>query len=163
MTTFSALQRNYPKENRSRLYNALGGEWPNLVDDPNYVNTCAIRMSITLHKCGIAIPTKYKEAVAGDGRALIIKVKTMWEFVNEKFGEFSWGMSKPEGAELTLPARKGIIGYHAAYSDATGHFDLWDGGTFIGQLDVWAGITLPEKPDMTDVYMAFDVSMWFID
>ncbi len=163
MATFSELQNNYPQEDRETLYQDLGGQWPVLVDHPNYQNTCATRMSIMFHASNMPIPDKYKEAIAGDNRTLIIKVQTMWDFVIDTIGQPDWGMSKKKGAQVTLPAKSGIICYHADYSDASGHFDLWTGTAFQGQLDLWEGVILPSPADMSDVNNAFDVSMWFIN
>ena len=52
MVNFESLELNYPKEPKNELYAALGGEWPSLVDNPNYQNTCAIRMSVAFHAAG---------------------------------------------------------------------------------------------------------------
>ncbi|OCJ49795.1 hypothetical protein A6U94_13500 [Agrobacterium tumefaciens] len=130
------------------LYNQLGGQWPTLVDHPNYQNTCAIRLSVAFHGAGYKIDNKYKEAIAGDGRNIVIKVKTMWDYVTSTVGPFYWGMSKNPGTSVDIPAKKGIIVYHAAFSDATGHFDLWNGSGFVG------------SGDLGDVANGFDLALW---
>ena len=87
--------------------------------------------------------------MANDGRAIIIKVETMWNFMHAEFGVPTWGMSKIPGTEVQVPVEKGIIVYHKAFSDATGHFDLWTGTGFVG-----AG-------KMSDVTDGFDVALWY--
>ena len=124
MTIFESLAQHYPTKSKAGLYADLGGEWPTLVDHPNYQNTCAIRMSVAFQAAGYTIPNKFKEAIAGDGRRIIVKVKTMWDYVTDLFGTFTWGMSKIPGTDVKIPLKNGIIIYHKAFSDATCHFDL---------------------------------------
>ena len=148
MAIYDVLASHYPIVAKKELYTRLGGQWPTLIDHPNYQNTCAIRLSIAFHAAGYEINNKYKEAVAGDGRNIIIKVKTMWDYVNETVGPFYWGMSKNPGTPVNIPAKKGIIAYHAAFSDATGHFDLWSGTDFVG------------SGNLGDVASGFDLALW---
>jgi hypothetical protein len=42
--SFAQLQKNYPKESRPDLFRMLGGQWPTLLADRNYENTCAVRL-----------------------------------------------------------------------------------------------------------------------
>ena len=151
MPSFESFEQNYPTEPKPQLYTALGGEWPTLVDDRNYENTRAIRLSVAFHAAGYNIPANFKEAIAGDGTAIIVKVKTMWDYVTETFGTFTWGMSKKPGTIVKIPVRKGIIVYHKAFSNATGHFDLWNGTAFVG-----AG-------KLSDVTDGFDIALWYWD
>lgn len=140
--TFAMLRKNYPTSAKEELFKALGGDWPKLVADPAYKNTCAVRISVALKKSGVAIPTPFKEAIEGDGSPLVLKVKTMSRLVTELFGPSTWGMSKPPGGPFDLgnvPQETGIIAYHVDWKDATGHFDLWTGFGFIGEGDA-AGV-----------------------
>lgn len=44
-------------------------------------------------------------------------------------------MSKDPGDPVppsALPKKSGVLVYHAQWSDATGHFDLWTGSGFVG-------------------------------
>lgn len=148
MAIYDTLAPHYPKLSKKELYDQLGGQWPSLVDNPNFQNTCAIRLSVAFHAAGYSIDNQYKEAIAGDGRNIIIKVKTMWDYVSATVGEFYWGMSKNPGTPVDIPVKKGIIVYHAAFSDATGHFDLWNGVGFVG------------SGDLNDVTNGFDLALW---
>lgn len=132
--SFSALRDGFPIEPKSDLFAKLGGEWPKLVDNPNYANTCSIRMSVAFQNSGIKIPSQYKEAIDGKGNPIIIKVRTLKNFLENLEGPSSWGMSKNPGDDIgsVIPAYQGIIAYHADWDDATGHFDLWDRDSFIG-------------------------------
>ena len=152
--TFADLKKHYPLKDRKQLYDDLGGEWPGLVNDPNYQNTCAIRLSVALKSNNMKIGDTYKEAIEGDGSPLIIKVKTMGKFVSDTFGTSYWGMSKNPGDEIgkdDLPKASGVIVYHADWADATGHFDLWTGSSFVG------------TGTLGDVADGFALELWKID
>ncbi|GGJ53042.1 hypothetical protein CDQ92_11470 [Sphingopyxis bauzanensis] len=152
--SFKSLKDAYPIQPKPDLFTALGGEWPTLVDNPAYANTCAIRLSVALKGAGSAIPGKYKEAIEGDGSPIVVKVKTFRDLVIELFGKSYWGMSKSPGTPVglgTIPKRSGILVYHAAWKDATGHFDLWTGTGFVG-----AG-------NFQDVADGYDLELWAID
>ncbi|OYO27477.1 hypothetical protein CD932_20075 [Janthinobacterium sp. PC23-8] len=133
--SFDALRDHYPTDPKAELFERMGGQWPALVDDPLYANTCCVRLSIALKGAGVGIPAQYKEAIEGDGTAIVLKVKTMGELVTALLGKPYWGMSKNPGQPVgagTIPARAGILVYHVAWNDATGHFDLWTGNDFVG-------------------------------
>jgi hypothetical protein len=152
--TFDALSSSYPNESKSDLFASLGGDWPGLINDNNYKNTCCIRLSLAILGAGGSISPKYREAVAGDGRPLIIKVASMGKYLNDTLGPSYWGMSKNPGSPINagnLPKVTGIIVYHAAWSNATGHFDLWSGTEFVG-----AG-------NFADIVDGFDIALWKID
>lgn len=83
---FKALQTYYPKVPKPKYFKLLGGEWPKLIDNPAYNNTCATRLSYALRGADVAIPKKYEEAVYGAGAPLVLKVATMGKFIQEQFG-----------------------------------------------------------------------------
>jgi hypothetical protein len=149
MPLFDDLKVTYPHQSKEDLFAGMGGEWPSLIGNPNYRNTCAIRLSIALNAAGYAIPGKFREGITGSGENIVIKLKTMWDCMTERFGTFSWGMSKNPGSPVQIPPRQGVICYHAAFSDATGHFDLWTGTDFVG------------VGNLSDVQYGFDLAMWF--
>ena len=56
---FDLLKETYPNEDRDTLFrNVLGGDWPDLIDDQNYENTCANRMSVALNESGLYQPAE---------------------------------------------------------------------------------------------------------
>jgi Type VI secretion system (T6SS), amidase effector protein 4 len=149
--TFDALTAGYPTAAKDELFDSLGGDWPKLKDKPDYRNTCAVRLSIAIKDAGGMISPALKEAVDGRGSPLIIKVKTMEKQVRELFGESFWGMSKKPKVPLdpaVIPKVTGIIVYHAMWSNATGHFDLWTGAEFIG------------SGNWDDIQDGYDVALW---
>jgi Type VI secretion system (T6SS), amidase effector protein 4 len=152
--TFADLSSNYPTVSKTDLFTSLGGDWPNLIDDPNYKNTCCIRLSLAILDANGTITSNYREAITGDGRPLIIKVATMGKYVNDSLGPFYWGMSKNPGVSIgpgTLPRQSGIIAYHVAWADATGHFDLWTGSAFVG------------NGNFSDITDGFDIVLWKVN
>ncbi len=148
---FDALKKSYPNQERKAFFDQLGGQWPDLVEDTkNYGNTCAVRLSVALRKAGYVIGPQYKEAIDGDGNPLVLKVKTMDRLITELLGQWTWGMSKNPGDDITddLPSYKGIIVYHADWKDATGHFDLWDKDRFVG------------FGSINDIKDGYDIAIW---
>ena len=152
--TFSQLKSSYPTKPKREFYNVLGGQWPSLIDNPNFQNTCAIRMSSAFLGAGISIPAQYKEAIDGSGNTIVLKVKTFKDFIVSQYGESSWGMSKPIGSVLAstdLPQKPGIIAYHADWADASGHFDLWETNKFVG------------TGNFDSIRDGFSIEMWFLE
>lgn len=152
MVTFEKLHANYPTQGRSELFHDLGADWIPLIDNPNYQNTCSIRLSVALNKSGQFVDKTYREALTGSGQSIVLKVSTMGRLVQASFGD-PWGMSKEVGQTLAssdIPARKGIIAYHANWSDATGHFDLWHGTGFVG------------SGNLDDVASGYDIALWML-
>lgn len=150
---FNKLVSEYPTKQRREFFADLGGEWPDLVDNDNYRNTCTVRLSVAVKGAGGSIPPRFKEAQDGAGSPLVLKVVTMKDLVVDLFGKPSWGMSKQPGIPVKrddLPRSSGIIAYHVNWKDATGHFDLWTGSNFVG-----AG----NLDDISDGYM---IEMWFV-
>ena len=145
--SFDALQANYPTMPKEQFFKLLGGQWPKLVGDDNYRNTCATRLSYALRGAGVAIPAKYQEAIDGSGASLVLKVRTMGKLMNELF-PVHWGMSKIEGTAIDIPARQGVVAYHVKWDNATGHFDLWTGKDFVG------------KGRLEDIADGYDVVLW---
>ena len=151
MPTFAQLQAAYPTQKIEPFFRSLGGEWPSKVSEPSYRNTCAVRLSFALRKAGWTIPPRFREAMQGDGAPLVLKVETMGKLITALFGEATWGMSKQVGAPLKasdLPGHAGIIAYHVAWKDATGHVDLWTGKGFVG------------SGNLGDVKDGFDIALW---
>src|SRR5262249_37076911 len=53
---FGLVKKNYPRSadvSHEALFKELG--WESLNDDPNYSNTCAVRMSLCLIRCGMTL------------------------------------------------------------------------------------------------------------
>lgn len=152
--SFATLKSNYPTTSKEELYRSMGGEWPQLIHNALYNNTCAVRLSLALNKSGMPIDRNMREAITGAGESIIVKVATMGRFLRSKLGDVTWGISKNPSATFDpthMPQFSGIVVYHADWDDATGHFDLWSGSRFIG-----AG-------SFTGIYEGFDVALWRIN
>ena len=58
---FTSLRNNFSSARavkRAELFAELG--WNDLTNNPSYENTCAIRMSLALLKCGVTIPGRLR-------------------------------------------------------------------------------------------------------
>lgn len=138
---FQHLLDGYPRPagpqmvDKATLFKSvLRGGFATLVTDPNYDNTCAIRLSVSLIRAGELIAASYGQMEGnlkdGDGRTVLVKVETMEKFLLAKVSPNPWGMSKNPGTPFDfgiLPNGKGILLYRANFSGATGHVDLWNG------------------------------------
>ena len=112
-------------------------------------NTCALRMSFCLNTAGVKIPsfklTGYdddpnkatEQTLAGTGGFRIVyRVRSLANWIDKNFPKASIVHKKKsdetnnEDIDKALAAfkgKKGIIKFDVKWSDATGHFDLWDG------------------------------------
>lgn len=133
---FQALWDAYPLGDRKAFFDRLGGGWPQLVDNPAYVNTCALRMTVALRGCGQAVPALLAQGDGnlkdGSGKPLLLRVATIRIWLEQILGPSSWGTSKQVGADIDglIPKRKGILLYRVPNAtDASGHVDIWEGTT----------------------------------
>ena len=132
--TYENISKCYKTDERKVLYEeVLKGGWPELVDDENYKNTCAIRMSIALNCSDLSLTKEFSDGNLqdGNGKYICLKVPTIFKFLEEKLGT-PWGMSKNPGQEFSLkdnlPDGKGIVlDTFPEDASAFGHVDLWNG------------------------------------
>lgn len=158
---FGKLKENYSIGDKTELFtNVLGGGFQNLVNNPNYDNTCAIRISAMLNAIGVEykIPPIWGQNDGGhtdqNGNHILIKVRSAHDYLMSKFGEPYWGYSKQPGSAFdysTVPSKTGILLYHANFSNARGHVDLWNGSACL--------YNCPE----TDLGAAFQFTFWKVD
>lgn len=126
--TFATLMLHYPSsERREVLYKQIG--WDDVVNNPVFQDTCAIRMSIALLSAGITLtsstmtihagPLKGRRIETGQGR-LSYDLKRMW--------------GKPEvytseqAAKDGIGSRHGVVSFfrlrHFGIPTNGGHIDL---------------------------------------
>ncbi|GAA0274056.1 type VI secretion system amidase effector protein Tae4 [Alteraurantiacibacter aestuarii] len=163
--SFKQLQADYPAQyaddpdrSRKHLYtNILGGGFADLVDHPDYQNTCAIRMSVAFNASPSPVARKYGVADGNhkdkNGNHIIIRVRTLQTFLEDVLGAETWGMSKQPGTPFNfadVPRKTGILMYHANFSDASGHADLWNGKGCV------------YKCPVPHVAKAFDFRLWAV-
>lgn len=161
--TFAALLANHPTNSKKDLFeNVLGGGWKDLLDNPNYNNTCAVRISVMLNRLG-GVYNITKEAGTADGghkdkdgKHILIRVSAAAEFLKKVFGELSWEHIKQAGTDMDtnlIPKENGILLYHANFSNATGHIDLW-------KIDLLKKGSCNYKCDAADMKLAHEFWMW---
>ena len=112
----------------------IGGQVKYNIENGIFVNTCAIRMSYILHRCGLKID--FKKGQTSSGTTVDDKgnkqIKWYYYRVDDliKFLTKEW--VKPDKiidypTEKDLKGKKGIIIFKTNFSDATGHATLIDG------------------------------------
>jgi hypothetical protein len=108
------------------------------IDAPWVRNTCAVRMSRALNYSGVRVPAGFpglRTVKGGDGRNYAFRVAELrkWLPTAQALGKPDFEITKRRGDAFDkagLAAMKGIIAFDIHFSDATGHFDAWDGSEF---------------------------------
>jgi hypothetical protein len=122
---FKTLCDNYPMGSAIEVKHLIGGR----VDADWVANTCAIRLSRAFNYAGAPIPYS-KETISGsDGRWYIFRVRVMDTYLRATYDDPDLTVKK-QGAPITAAQflhKTGIIHFDVQFSDATGHFTLWDG------------------------------------
>jgi hypothetical protein len=123
LPTFDALWNKYPHGSPEFVKQMIGGK----VNAAWIVNTCTIRMSYTFNHAGLLIPRGFaglNVVSGGDGLNYAYRVAEFRQWMVAAVG-------KPavKGARSAVEGKKGVIMFDVrGWSDATGHFDLWNGG-----------------------------------
>ena len=136
------MLKNYPGTivQTTDLYDDIGGGLPDrLKADPiNWENSCAIRMSKGLNYSGVVLPwalSKGGTVVGKDKYKYWIRVNDMKTYLGEKFGLKKDDIIEAAGGKSAVDefkGKKGIIVFDVTgWSNATGHFTLWDGANLI--------------------------------
>lgn len=135
---YTLLKSNYAPSQPSRpgyisladLYKSIG--WDAYVNDPNYQNTCALRICLALIKSGFELSSGSHNILAGEHKGKRVEVRM--SRLAEKLSRSEW-LGKAEVLKAPNPAngigaRQGIIAFHgvAGYSGG-GHIDLIDNDT----------------------------------
>lgn len=110
----------------------------NIQNDPNFANTCAMRLSYALNQAGYTIPHIVGKTISGDTDGDGVKewyyyrVSDITNFLITTFGQ---GESYSTDDLSGIQGRTGIICYGDCNFgvDATGHVDLWDGDSVVGK------------------------------
>jgi hypothetical protein len=127
---FDRFNGAYPRGTVAQVKQAIGGK----VDADWITNTCAIRVSRVLNQNGIPIPppsARQLDVVSGaDTLWYSYRQKQLQGWFEGQFGPPSLSLSRPVDRRKLLNL-KGIIAFDiTAWSDATGHIDIWDGERF---------------------------------
>jgi len=123
---FGKLWAEYPHGTADAVKQLIGGN----INLGWVTNTCVIRVSRALNYAGDPIPGDMpgvSTARGGDGMRYAYRVSEFKEYMNQRYGPPSLTLaSSNRGA---FGGTQGIICFDVGiWSDATGHFDLWDGG-----------------------------------
>jgi hypothetical protein len=136
LPSFFSLWNNYPTRfgegavDSDELFRAIGGK----VAAISPTNTCCIRLSLTLIRCGHPIPRAFKgvSTIPGErnGEWYIPKLSHMITYLTHayfkpKIDHSTRGFRKPPDGFR----QRGIIAFWWGYTgdSSTGHIDLWDG------------------------------------
>lgn len=121
---FDIVRRHYPKsEEREDLYVQIG--WGDVVDKVAFKDTCAVRMSLALGRCGVPLPGASMRGKAGAANGLRIEPR------QQKLSDILasiWG--KPEvyrseqNARAGIGQRRGVISFFRIGGEPGGHIDL---------------------------------------
>jgi len=115
---------NFPAGSADDVKKKIGGR----VDAGWIKNTCAIRMSRVLNYSGMQIPHKGKSTISGaDKKWYFYRIKNLKPYIESHLGVPTYSFDPPY--DMTeLSKLKGIILFDVkVWSDATGHFTLWNG------------------------------------
>lgn len=124
--SFARLKEFYPLGHASDVKRLIGGK----VDADWITNTCAIRMSRCLNYGGLKIPRGVGLSVVSGSDKLwyAYRVKELSRWLKTMLG--TPDLSVPWAKQTTAPepmiGKRGIMVIEANWSDATGHFTLWN-------------------------------------
>ncbi|MFO0612747.1 MAG: T6SS effector amidase Tae4 family protein [Polyangiaceae bacterium] len=117
LPSFESLWTHYPNGAPETVKALIGGN----INMAWVTNTCVIRVCYALNRCGITIHDGegMHTARGGDGYRYGYRVSEFKTYMERKFGP-------PQ----KYSGQRGIIMFQvSSWSDATGHFDLYDGNT----------------------------------
>lgn len=159
--SFDLLYKYYPSGDAAIIKAKIGGK----VNAAWITNTCTVRLSRALNYSGIRVPSNFMMATrppnppvaavtvgGADGRRYLIRVREMHAWMKSIFPNIparrifkSIGASYPTGALQGPPkeilGKRGILYVKVdVWSDATGHFGVWNGND-------WLHTTTPPNPD----------------
>lgn len=121
---FDALRAHYPAtETQQELFTDIG--WTDLIGNPTYDKTCAIRMSTALLRSGVPLPGARMQAKAGT-------IKGKWiepgQVKLSNILQKLWGApdiySSEDAARAGIGERHGLVSFFRIDSDNGGHIDL---------------------------------------
>lgn len=122
--TIVAVKQHYPAmTTREVLFADIG--WHDLIDNPAYKDTCAIRMSYGLLRAGVALPGARMKAKAGPLKGSLIEpgqakssgiLKRMW-------GTPDIYATEAEAAD-GIGERQGVVSFFRIGGGTGGHIDL---------------------------------------
>jgi hypothetical protein len=127
LTGFSRMWTEYPRGEAEDVKTLIGGD----VDADWITNTCVVRVSRSLNYAGHPIPVRppgMSTIKGGDGKRYGIRVREMKVYLRNTQGAPQLSLAVSGEVPDELRGRRGLLCFDVTgWSDATGHFDLWDG------------------------------------
>ena len=132
---FQTLQLNNPSSNpgsmryvsRETLFKEIG--WDEFLDNNNYANTCAIRVSLAMLKSGLSLSNGSHRVLDGklQGKRIEVNMRKLANRI-EQSGQFAKAERYTQDIYAHVRGRSGIIAFFniPGYSGG-GHIDLLDG------------------------------------
>jgi hypothetical protein len=130
---FEELYDNYSSSDPSRrnylsqrdLFNEIG--WDAYVGEPNYHNTCALRVSLAFIKAGYKITPKSHNVLTGPqaGKGVQVSMRRLADLLagNAYLGRYE--AYTPKTAQTGIGARKGVVAFNRIPGfSGGGHIDL---------------------------------------
>lgn len=131
--TFDDLYGNYSSSDPARtnyvshrdIFNEIG--WEAYIDNPNYQNTCALRVSLAFVKAGYKISPKSHNILKGPhaGNGVQVSMRRLADLLagNNYLGQYE--DFTPDTAQRGIGARKGLVAFNSipGYRGG-GHIDL---------------------------------------
>jgi hypothetical protein len=118
------------EEVKARIGGAVNAAWIG--------NTCVVRVSRSLNYAGFPVPEGYPGLTTvkgGDGQRYGIRVTEFKAYLDREYGppQVTHAYERQGGAvPAEIKGRQGIICFEVSgWSDASGHFDLWNGAACI--------------------------------
>jgi hypothetical protein len=128
---FKTLWSNYPRGTGADVLRSIG--WDKMIGNPNYENTCAIRMSICLAASGQQVPSNQRmKALSGRVKGSPIEIR---QDIMSRYLAILWGAPmkvSAKEAQNKINGRDGVIsffdisGYNVGGRNG-GHIDLING------------------------------------
>mgnify|MGYP001336248637 CR=1 FL=1 len=121
---FAAWWSNFPSGTAEDVKKQIGGK----VDAAWINNTCAIRMSRVMNYAGFPISYQKGKTISGaDKMWYYFRIKDLKPFIESQLGAPDYTFAPPYDMS-ELSSIRGIILFDVkVWSDATGHFTLWNG------------------------------------
>lgn len=133
LPSFKKVWNAYPRGPRGedltaeQVKDKIGGN----VDATWITNTCVIRLSYALNRAGFLIPANARGLTTvrgGDDLRYAFRVREMESYLRRVVGPPKIVSTNRDEFAKKFSGKKGIIMFKVdTWSDATGHFDVWDG------------------------------------
>lgn len=162
LPAFASLKRKYPTGSDPEQVKAdIGGG----ADEGWITNTCVMRMSKAFNYCGkdeckIPDSNALMTVEGNDGMHYAIRVQEFVDFLRDNYGPPDVVRTGSNIKKTPFLNKTGIITWRVnGWSDASGHFTLWDGqkGLYVGDHDYFAMPT--DKPDGGGAWLT-KVELW---